>query len=171
MAFRCTGKKLFLLLGGAAAFAILLVLGTNALLKLIPASEPDTGGMLPEIQSGPKPEGIKPEPGTQTAEPGVIDRRPIIYTAEGFQPARVTVSITDQDIGCLITVTNRTASPLKVGVNPHAASGDPGADYGFIPPGHTSILDVRYAGLNEITLHHHQNPTHEFTVVYGPGCR
>ncbi|MBI4132641.1 MAG: hypothetical protein HY473_00880 [Candidatus Sungbacteria bacterium] len=163
-------KKLFLLLGGAAAFAILLILGTNALLKLIPAGNPGTQEILPGIQSDPNQTGIPREPDTQTVEPGVLDRRPIIYTADGFQPARVTVSITDEGTGCLITVTNRTASPLKVGVNPHAAAGDPGADYGFIQPGQTSILDVRYSGLSEITLHDHQNPAHEFTVVYGQGC-
>lgn len=164
-------KRLFLLFGGAIVFAVLLILGTNALLKLIPANNPGAQETLPGIQSGPKQEGIKQEPNTQTAEPGVIDQRPIVYTADGFHPARVTVSITDEDIGCLITVTNRTASPLKVGVNPHGASSDPGADYGFTQPGQTSILDVRYSGLSEITLHNHQNPAHEFTVVYGQGCQ
>ena len=100
---------------------------------------------------------------------GAVNRRPITYTADGFTPKNVTISETD-DIGCLITVINKSALAIRVGANPHDEKGDPGSDYGIINPGQTGIMDVRYTGLSELTLHNHFNPAHEFAVVYGEGC-
>jgi len=50
-------------------------------------------------------------------------------------------------------------------------AGDPGADYGAIAPGGSGLLDTRYPGFAEMTLHSHMTPAHEFTVVYGEGCK
>ncbi len=166
-------KKLILFFCGLGLGVLLLIVVTNALLKLVPSPEHERGGELPEIESDrpPATPGSGGEPKTEQAKPGIIDRRPITYTASGFSPTSVTVRISDEGVGCLITVVNRTDAPLKIGVSPHEDTGDPGADYGFIQPGETGILDVRYLGLSEITLHSHQNPAQEFRVIYGQGCK
>lgn len=164
-------KTIVIFFGGLALAVLVLVLGANFLLKLVsveekPASAP---ALLPKIDINLKSPEEKQEPSFQIQK-GAVDKRPIIYTSEGFRPKNVIIQASD-DIGCLITVVNQSPAVLRVGVNPHSPAGDPGADYGLIQPGETGILDVRYPGLNEIMLHNHLNPTHEFSVQYGEGCK
>lgn len=171
-------KKLVLLFASIALFAAALILGTNALLERVPHTEPRAGSPLPPIRrdtdiriQAPGDQG----PGSTTGpiyeiKNGAPDDRPVLYTAAGFSPAELTIRSSDP-IGCVITVTNTSAAPLRVRVGPHDPAGDPGADYGSIAPGQTGILDVRYPGLQEIILHSHDRPAHTFLVRYGEGCR
>lgn len=159
-------KKLIIFFSGLALFAAALVLGANFFLRRIPAPPPPQP--LPALQG----ETAMPDEngeGVFRIQKGTVDRRPIRYTAEGFSPARIVIQETD-DLGCLITVVNQSAAPLRVGVGPHDPAGDPGANYGEITPGAAGILDVRYSGLLEVTLHNHAHPAHEFVAAYGPGC-
>lgn len=165
-------RKLVLTLGGLAAFTAVLVLGANWALTLVPAAAPPpASGPLPvpdvdvRIEGGAEGDGA-----TYQIQKGAVDRRPLRYTINGFIPERIAIQATD-DIGCLITVINQTDIGLRIGVNPHAAAGDPGADYSVIPPGETGILDVRYPGFEAMALHAHHNPAHGFSVDYGQGCR
>lgn len=157
---------------GLALFAALLVLGTNAALKLVPpeerAREPKT---LPPIDATVR---IETPDNSSSVRTNIIespvDSRPINYTATGFTPAELTVRSSDP-IGCIITVTNLTAQPIRVAVGPHAASGDPGVNYGQLMPGETGIYDILYPGLTEISLHNHLRPELEMKITYGEGCR
>lgn len=160
-------KTLVLFFGGAALFATVLVVSVNAILKSVPTPAPTPASALPPI-------GDEPAPASEEAplfriKKGAEDRRPIRYEGEGFTPSAVTIRNTD-DLGCSISVQNRSSVTLIVGVSPHDPAGDPGANYGEIAPGETGVLDPRYAGLEQVTLHNHLHPAHEFTVVYGPGC-
>lgn len=167
-------KGLLILFAGLALFVLLLIFGTNALLKLVPSGAPPPSVPLAPVEDEQNDIDIRLREGEEGTvyriQPGGEDRRPITYTASGFQPNAVTIRSTD-DIGCLITIVNRSAAPLRVGVGPHAATGDPGADYGLLQPGETGVMDVRYPGLGEIVLHNHMNSAHEFPVSYGEGCR
>ncbi len=171
-------KKLIFLFAGAALFAAALILGVNALLARLPHAPPSEGSPLAPIRRdtdirirAPGDKG----PGRTTGpiyeiKNGGVDDRPVTYTAAGFTPAELTIRSSDP-IGCVITVTNTSAAPLRVRVGPHDPAGDPGADYGSIAPGQTGILDARYPGLQEIVLHSHDQPEHTFLVRYGEGCR
>ncbi len=165
-------KKLIIFFAGLIGVAIVLVLGVNFLLKLVPVEEESSGRILAPPEAKVRLEGPdgKEAPVYRIIEPDAADTRPITYTAAGFSPSLVTIRASDP-IGCLITVINRSSAPIRVGVNPHNPAGDPGANYGETPPGQTGILDVRYPGLTEISLHGHPNVAHEFRVIYGQGCR
>lgn len=163
-------KKLVLFLGGIAAFAALLVVGADIFLRFVPTEQP-AGAALPPVEqspSAPHAPGAS-EPG-RISKPGLRDNRPIIYTDAGFQPQEITVKRGDS-LGCLISVTNASSQTVRVGVNPHASTGDPGANYDTLAPGEMGIYDVRYPGMSAITLHNHLNPAHEFRVIYGEGCK
>src|SRR3989338_9895248 len=169
-------RNLLLLFGGLFLFAVFLIVGTNVLLRRIEPAPAPPANPLPAIKRGEvkmriEGPGGAPDTGVRFIEPGAVaDPRPVIYTEAGSAPGRVTVSATDA-VGCLVTVINRSAAPLRVGVNPHSPAGDPGADYGAIAPGGSGLLDTRYPGFAEMTLHSHMTPAHEFTVVYGEGCK
>ena len=168
-------KNFLLFFGGLLLFAAALAAGTYIYLGRVPTDAPTSGTILPPVDLGaPGPSGLpsppRPDSAPRQSAPGVVDVRPVTYTDAGFAPARITVRAADS-IGCLITVINRSSSVLRVGVSPHRAAGDPGADYGILTPGETGILDVRYPGLNEVSLHNHARPMHEFRVDYGEGCR
>src|SRR3989344_4398638 len=161
-------KKLILFFSGLALFTAVLVLSADFFLGRIPAPPPAS----PELQRDepPQPLPALPEKGAMPNEDdgtafhiqeGIVDHRPVRYTVTGFSPRRIIIQETD-DLGCLITVVNQSDAPLRVGVNPHDPAGDPGANYGEITPGKASILDVRYSSLQEITLHSHSDPMHEF---------
>ena len=170
-------KKIAIFFGILALVAAALIFGTNYALKLIPAEkEARRNATLPppDVNRNMNMEDRRDSGQGRDApafkiQSGAVDRRPIIYTANGFAPKSLTISDTG-DIGCLITVVNKSALAIRVGVNPHDEKGDPGSDYGIINPGQTGIMDVRYTGLSELTLHNHFNPAHEFAVVYGEGC-
>lgn len=162
-------KKLALFFGGLAVFAAVLIAGANFLLKRVPT--PPAPQPLPALKSEDSDAALEGDGGAVFhIQEGTVDRRPVRYTHDGFSPARIIIQETD-DLGCPITVLNQSDAPLRVGVNPHDPAGDPGANYGDIAPGKAGVLDVRYSGLQEITLHNHSNPAHEFTVVYGVGCQ
>ena len=168
-------QKLMLLLGGALLFAAFLIAGTNALLKLVPQAEPagPAETLAPPGEGHIRFEGPdeRQSPKTFFIEPGQVqDPRPVTYTDAGFQPTELIVQASDA-VGCLITVINRTVTPLRVGVNPHAVSGDPGADYGELAPGESGLYDVRYPGLTEVILHNHARPAQELKIIYGTGCK
>lgn len=170
-------KKLAILFGGLTLLVVILILGTNALLERVPQTQPLEGSALPpirtdtniRIQAPGGTEGGREGP-IYEIQSGALDDRPVMYTAVGFSPQELTIRAGDA-IGCVITVTNRNAAPLRVRVGPHDPAGDPGADYGSITPGQTGILDVRYPGLQEIIMHSHDHPEHTFLVHYGEGCR
>lgn len=171
-------KKLMLLFGGLALFAAALIFGTNILLKLVPQKQKPEESVLPPIQTGVDVR-IQAPGGTGAGNEGPIyeirdgapqDDRPVTYTAAGFSPAEVTIRASDA-AGCVITVTNKSDAPLRVRVGPHDPAGDPGADYGVLAPNEIGILDVRYPGLTQITLHDHDRPAYTFLVRYGEGCR
>lgn len=164
-------RKLIFFFSGLMLFAALLVIGTNFLLELVPAEEKPVRRTLPPIEAEKNdmmPDGR--EGPLFRIQRGAVDLRPIIYTSGGFEPVHRTIQSSD-DIGCLITVVNKSAAVLRIGVNPHDERGDPGANYGEIQPGETGILDVRYPGLVTITLHSHSQPEHEFSIAYGQGCQ
>ena len=167
-------RKLFIIFGGLAVFVVLLVVGVNTALKLIPAPKIQSGGTAPIKNNGTI--RIEAPDGNKNTKVNILDQSPpdpraITYTENGFSVQNVTVSINDS-IGCLITIINNTALPLHVGVGPHNPSGnDPGANYGDITPGESGILDPRYTGLAGITLHNHAKPVNELTVTYGEGCK
>lgn len=163
-------KKMIWFFGGLAAFAAVLIAGTNMILKSVPAEEPAAKTSLPPLDRTRKDDSDKK--GTEYSITGskIVDSRAIIYTDSGFAPP-VTVIKADDAIGCLVTVENRSSRRVRVGVNPHRDAGDPGANYGELAPGTTGIYDVRYPGFSEISLHDHFNPAQEFAVVYGEGCR
>ena len=165
-------KKLMLLFGGFGAFAVLLVVGVNFALKLVPV--PTSRTVLPQALPPPGNEESEIAPvekggGVFHIQAGTRDHRPIRYTKEGFSPRAITIQASD-DLGCLITVLNGADTPLRVGVSPHDTAGDPGANYGEIQPGKAGVLDTRYSGLTEVVLHNHLNPAHEIEVAYGSGC-
>lgn len=167
-----SNRKLAFLLGGLGFFAALLVFGTNAVLERIPTGPPLPPPRLPPLDAGIRFEGPNPNAGPRTniVDAEVTDPRQVTYGTGGFSPVEVTIQASDP-VGCLITVINRSASTIRVGVNPHAASGDPGADYGELLPNERGIYDIRYPGLTEVILHNHARPAHEFKVIYGQGCR
>lgn len=171
-------KRLAILFGGLTLLVVILILGTNALLERVPHTQPSEGSPLPPIRRdtdiriqapGDKGPGRTKGPIYEIKNSGVDDR-PVTYTESGFTPAEFTIRSSDP-IGCVITVTNKSVSSLRVRVGPHDPAGDPGADYGSIAPGQTGILDVRYPGLQEIILHSHDQPEQTFLVRYGEGCR
>ena len=161
-----------MIFGGLVAFLVILVFGVNEILKHIPtkkASLPSTS--IPAAGNNLK---IEAPNGTKDTKVQIIDRPPddprvITYTEAGFSPNAITIKARDS-MGCLISVKNATAKPLHVGVSPHNPAGDPGANYGNIAPNEDGILDVRYTGLTQITLHDHAKPQNQFTVTYGEGC-
>lgn len=163
-------KKMIWLFGGLAAFAAVLIAGTNIILKSVPAEEPAAKTSLPPLDR--TREGDSYKKGTEYSITGseIIDSRAVIYTDAGFAPP-VTVIKTSDEIGCLITVENRSSRKIRVGVNPHRDAGDPGANYGELAPGTTGIYDVRYPGFSKISLHNHFSPAQGFAVVFGEGCR
>ncbi len=165
-------QKLAFLLGGLGLFAAILILGTNAILQRIPAEPPPPSPNLPPIDAGIRFEGPNPNasPRTNIIDAEVTDPRQITYSESGFSRATLTIRANDP-IGCLITVLNSSTNTIRVGVSPHAATGDPGADYGELAPNESGIYDVRYPGLTDVTLHNHVNPGHEMKVIYGEGCR
>lgn len=163
-------RNLVLFLGGLGGLVTVLVIGANYLLRLVPVEPPPASQLLPVIQAEDTDEDTAPSSPVFRIQSGTVDHRPVGYTAEGFSPPRITIQETDS-IGCLITVLNRSDVALRVGVSPHEAAGDPGADYGIIAPGASAVLDVRYTGLPGITLHNHARPEHEFTVTYASGCK
>ena len=158
-------RKLVIFFGGLALFAVALAVTVNFALTRMPAEEP-RGGALPPLEQEPV-----PTPGAvRFVNPGAADERPISYTDAGFSPREVAIQARDA-VGCLISVINRSSRSLRVGVSPHAAGGDPGADYGEIAPGATLLLDVRYPGLVSVALHNHAKPEQDFTVHYEEGCK
>lgn len=161
-------KKIMFFFGGLALFAAALVLGADFFLRRVPAPPPPQP--LPALQEEEEAMPDEDNGAVFQIQKGTVDRRPVRYTADGFSPARIVIQETD-DLGCLITVVNQSAAPLRVGVGPHDPAGDPGANYGEITPGKAGILDVRYAGLLAVTLHNHAHPAHEFSVAYGEGCQ
>lgn len=172
-----SARRLAIFFGGLAVLTAAVVFGVNLALKRFgPPLAPTPAATtlpLPSVDIGVEPPASKDsgaERPTFHIQPGAVDRRAVGYTAEGFQPQHITIRATD-DIGCLITVVNQSGAGLRVGVNPHDQAGDPGADYGVIPPGETGILDVRYPGFEAIALHAHHNPAHSFSADYGQGCR
>lgn len=171
MKFDVKNKKAILFFGGLAAFAILLAVGVNFALKLVPVPPPVSPQSLPPLGSD-EIEDVVPEErgGVFHIQEGTLDHRPIRYTQEGFSPRSITIQASD-DLGCLTTVVNQSDAPLRVGVSPHGLAGDPGANYGEIAPGRAGVLDTRYSDLVGITLHNHGHPEHEFSVVYGHGCK
>lgn len=157
-------QKLILFFGGLALFAAALAVAANFALKRVP-TEKAGGNILPPLEQEPV-----PTPGAvRFVEPGARDERPITYTDSGFSPSEVTIRVNDA-VGCLTSVINRSSKPLRVGISPHSATGDPGADYGELAPGATLLLDVRYPGLSSVALHNHAKPEYGFTVHYGEGC-
>lgn len=168
-------KKIAIFFGSLTLVAAVLVFGTNYALKFIPAEEnmkqntilppPDVNINIENTQD----DGQSQDAPVFQIQSGAVDRRPIIYTSDGFAPKNVTIKQSD-DIGCLITVVNKSPLAIRVGVNPHDEKGDPGVDYGILGPGGTGVMDVRYTGLDGLTLHDHLNPAHEFSVIYGEGC-
>ena len=164
-------KKLLFFFGGLTIFAAALAVGVNFLLLRLTPQEECCGVILPAIQYGDTP----PQNGSDGVETRIIvprtaDPRAVSYTVSGFEPHEVTVRSGDL-LGCLITVVNRSTLGMRLGVNPHDPSGDPGANYGDLIPGQVGIYDVRYSGFDVILLHNHLNPAQEFRVRYGDGCR
>lgn len=162
-------QKLVLFFGSLALFAAVLAIGTNLLLKSLPqdgASEVTLPPVKTEGERPPESDGAR----TKVIAPGTVDPRAIRYTETGFEPVLVTIRASDP-IGCLISVINRSQRPIRLGVNPHAETGDPGANYGELAPAETGIYDVRYAGFVEILLHNHSAPSHELKVMYGASCQ
>ncbi len=171
MKFDVKNKKALLFFGGLAIFAVLLVVGVNFALKFVPVPPPVLPQSLPPLDNnGAKVAPVEERGGVFRVQEGTVDHRPIRYTAEGFSPRSITIQSSD-DLGCLITVVNQSDVPLRVGVSPHDAPGDPGANYGEIQPGRAGVLDTRYSDLDGISLHSHSRPEHEFAVMYGVGCR
>lgn len=165
-----TPKKLIIFFSGLAVFVVLMVAGANLALKRLVPEDRGERTPLPAIRDGQAPAEI-PEGATKIVEPATVaDTRPIIYTAAGFEPAETTIKSSDA-YGCLVSVVNRSAAKIKVGVGPHAAAGDPGSDYGELAPNEIGIYDVRYPGFEAVTLHNHFQPQQQFKVVYGEGCR
>ena len=163
-------RKLLVFFGGLAVFALALILGATAILRRLAQEAPGGGAPLPGL-SAPAPQPPRGDgSATYEIQRGTVDRRPIIYRDTGFTPAEITIRAND-DIGCLITIVNKSESPLRVGVNPHNPSGDPGANYGLIAPGETAVLDPRYPGLEAVSLHNHFNPAPGFRVVYAESCK
>lgn len=161
-----TPKKLIIFFGGLAVLVALMVAGANLAPKRLVPEDRGERTLLPAIQEETMPEGA-----TKIVEPATVaDTRPITYTATGFEPRETTIKSSDA-YGCLVSVVNRSAAKIKVGVSPHAAAGDPGADYGELSPNEIGIYDVRYPGFETATLHNHFQPEHEFKVTYGGGCR
>ena len=158
-------KNIAIFFSGLLVLVIVLVAGTNFLLRRVPTTTP-VKPTLPANDTGAPFENspARINPAEQS------DPRPIIYTPNGFAPQTPTVQVTDA-MGCLITLINRSETPLRVGVNPHSAKSDPGANYGTILPGESGILDVRYIGFNAITLHNHSKAEQEFSVKFGEGCK
>ncbi|MDP3727689.1 MAG: hypothetical protein Q8R35_03585 [bacterium] len=164
-------KKVIFFFSGLALFTAALVLGADFFLRRVPVPPPPALPLPPIIDEGANDGGSNGDGGAvYHIQKGTVDHRPIRYTAAGFSPTHIIIQETD-DLSCLITVVNQSDAPLRVGVNPHDPAGDPGANYGEITPGKAGILDVRYSGLLEVSLHNHQNPGHEFSVEYGPGCQ
>ncbi|GEM_PF-1807123 len=165
-------RRILFLLGGLAVFTVLLVIGMDVALRYVP---PPAQNILPPQNANDEKIRIEHPGGGSDTKVNILDEAPldsraIMYTETGFSPKETTIKITDS-IGCLITVQNKTALPLRVGVNPHNVTGDPGADYGEITTGETGILDVRYTGLPGVALHDHAKPENEFHVTYGEGCQ
>lgn len=169
MKFDAKSKKLMLFFGGLTLFVILLAIGVNFLLKLVPVPAPVPPPSPPALGSD-ETKASEESGGVFHIQAGTVDHRPIRYTQEGFSPRSITIQASD-DLGCLITVVNQSDAPLRVGVGPHDPAGDPGANYGEIQSGKAGIIDARYADLEGITLHNHARPEHEFSVIYGPGCK
>ncbi len=164
------GKTLLWFFGGLLAFAVILIAGTNVILKSVPTEQPATNTSLPPLDR--THENQPPKGGTQynITDANVTDPRAIIYTNAGFALSTTTIKASDP-VGCVITVENHSNRTIRVGVNPHRDAGDPGADYGELAPGAVGIYDVRYPGFSEISLHNHFQAAHGFTVIYGEGCR
>ena len=164
-------KKTWLARGALALFPLVLVMGTNAVLRWLPATpeEDNRGSVLPppnEDASQAPPNG-----GTRIIETAPHDPRAVTYTDAGFSTRSITIRA-DDPLGCAMTIRNETAKTITIRVGPHNANGeDPGFPYQPIAPKETSILDVRYAGLSSITIHDHARPQFELTVHYGEGCR
>ncbi len=179
MSFDIKDKKLMLFFGGLAVFVVLLIIGIDFALKLVPVPVPPPAGPdgavgadgLPPLGNG-ESEIVptKESGGVFRIQEGTVDHRPIRYTEEGFSPRAITIRASD-DLGCLITVVNQSNASLRVGVGPHDPAGDPGANYGEIQPGRAGVLDVRYSDRAGVSLHSHSRPEHEFSVVYGDGCK
>lgn len=165
-------KKLFLFFGAMFLFAAVLTVGAGFVLKKIPIDSRPAGAVerdpvLPNIGGA---EGKPASSISDIRDPAEMDNRPIIYAESGFSPGEITIKASDA-LGCVITARNKSNKIIKVGANPHAASGDPGANYGELAPGEVGIYDVRYPGLTEITLHNHFNPAEKFKIIYGEGCK
>ncbi len=164
-------KKLLFFFGGLALFAAVLAVGVNFLLLRLTPEEQCCAVILPAIPYGDTPPQNGSEgAGTRIIAPGTVDPRALSYTVSGFEPHEITVRSGDP-LGCLITVANRSTLGMRLGVNPHDPSGDPGANYGDLIPGQVGIYDVRYSGFDVILLHNHLNPAQGFRVRYGDGCR
>lgn len=164
-------RRTFVFLGGLALFALLIIFGADTLLKRVPASQSVPPPSSPETEPAPdSAPGVEENSAPFSIERGAEDRRPLIYGSGGFQPTALTIQETD-DLGCVITVINRSSTLLGIGVDPHNPAGDPGANYGEIGPGERAIIDTRYNVPNGVRLHNHLNPEHGFAVTYGPGCQ
>lgn len=162
-------KNIAILIGTLAIAAIVIFGVTYIALELIPDS-PQINQTATTTDGIAPPSPNTPNDNTRIFKTAPKDPRAVIYTTSGFSRSEVTMHITDT-IGCLVTIENKTTSPLRVGVGPHNASGDPGANYGEILPGELGILDPRYPGLDDVSLHDHDRPSNEFRVIYGTGCK
>lgn len=159
-------RKLVFFFAGMFLLALVLIAGASFALKFISRSEP-------AIPPAP-PLEIPADRGSATTKiidaSRSIDSRPVRYTDGGFAPTEITITALDA-VGCLVTIENKTKNPLKVGVSPHRESGDPGANYRVIAPGESGVLDPRYPGLSQVSLHNHAVPIDGFRVTYGEGCK
>lgn len=163
-------KKAWLILGVLALFTVLLVIGTDLLLRRVPpAPAPDRKDALPppsnERQNPPN------DGNTHFINTVPPDPRAVIYTDAGFSTRSITIRASDPT-GCAMTIKNETAKPVTIRVGPHNPKGeDPGFPYQSIAPQETTVLDARYPGLPSIAIHDHARPKFELTVNYGEGCR
>ncbi|RJQ36346.1 hypothetical protein C4552_03605 [Candidatus Parcubacteria bacterium] len=147
-------NRWYRILAIAAGFAVVLIFGAWLAVRMI-----SDGGEAPRD--------------LDESEVSIIpsDSRPIRYDTAGFHPTELTVKITDS-LGCLISIQNATSKPITIRVGPHNEDGeDPGSQYPDIAPGEAEIFDIRYPGLDGVTLHDHDNPDHEIAITYGEGCK
>ena len=151
-------KTIIILLG----FIIILAVGTHAVLRYLNNSE-----------NLPDPKTSEPAGGVRVIDEVNIDNKDIAlvrYGEGGFEPLVLSISV-DRGLGCAVKLINQSKVPLKFGLSPHKASGDPGIDYPPIQQGETFLFDPRFTGFTELSFHDHERPELEFLVKFEPSCR
>lgn len=91
----------------------------------------------------------------------------VTYRDGVFSPNKITIN---EELDCVLSVSNIGDKTLKLGLNPHSEKGDPGVIHPDTPPGETILVDPRYR-IERIAFHDHNNPANELEVELEGLCK